>query len=263
MRLGVVRQSGQRLGGLLRRRLSVSSDGQRLHAVMIPALQDRGGILGVPEIKAVRTIARTRFFRVEELDLRFANGVERTYERLPGAGSAAVIVVPVNARGELLLIREYCAGFHECQLTLVKGAADPGESLEDAADRELKEEVGFGARDVRYIKRVNIAPGHMGYTINIMVAFDLYPEQLPGDEPEPPEVVTWPFARLDELLHGAEFNEARAIAALYLARPVIEAHLRAHPPGAFSTFDTAFDTAKGGAQSELRGSARNDLRSPN
>ena len=89
--------------------------------------------MAVPEIKAVRPLVTTRFFRVEELDLRFANGVERTYERLPGVGTAAVMVVAVNARNELLLIREYCAGFHEMQLTLVKGAAGLDEPLEDAA----------------------------------------------------------------------------------------------------------------------------------
>ena len=179
--------------------------------------------MGVPEIKAIRTVAKTRFFRIEELDLRFENGVERTYERLPGVGTAAVIVVPVNDRGEVLLIREYCAGFHEHQLTLVKGASERDESLEDAANRELKEEIGMGARDIRFVKRINIAPGHMGFTINVMLATDLYPERLPADEPEPPEVVPWPVDRLDELLHGPEFREARAIAALYLARPFIGA----------------------------------------
>jgi ADP-ribose diphosphatase len=177
--------------------------------------------VGVPEIKAIRTVARTRFFRIEELDLRFENGVERTYERLPGVGTAAVIVVPVNARGEILLIREYCAGFHEHQLTLVKGASERDESLEEAANRELKEEIGMGARNIRFVKRINIAPGHMGFTINVMLATDLYPESLPGDEPEPPEVVPWPLERLDELLCGSEFREARAIAALYLARRLL------------------------------------------
>lgn len=174
--------------------------------------------MGVPEIKQVRTVARSRFFRIEELDLQFANGVERTYERLPGSGRAAVMVVAINEANELVLIREYAAGFHEMQLTLVKGAVDDGESLEEAANRELKEEVGFGARHIEFIKKLNLAPGHMGFTINLLLATDLYPERLPGDEPEPPEVVTWPLEQLDELIAGDEFREARAIAGLFLVR---------------------------------------------
>ncbi len=177
--------------------------------------------MGVPEIKAVRQVVRTRFFAIEELDLKFANGQERTYERMPGVGRPAVMVVAVNGDGELVLIREYCAGFHEMQLTLVKGAAEGRESLEEAANRELMEEAGFGARSMRFIKRLNLAPGHMGFTINVLLATDLYPARLPADEPEPPEVVTWPLSRFDELIHGDEFREARAIAALCLARPFL------------------------------------------
>lgn len=178
--------------------------------------------MGVPELTAVRTVARTRFFRIEELDLRFSTGEQRTYERLAGGGRSAVIVVAVNEQDELMLIREYAAGFHEVQLTLVKGASEGHESLEEAANRELKEEVGFGARDIRFVKSLTVAPGHMGFTINVMLARGLYPESLPGDEPEPPEVVTWPVARLDELFADAEFTEARAIAALCVIRPFLE-----------------------------------------
>jgi ADP-ribose diphosphatase len=107
------------------------------------------------------------------------------------------------------------------QLTLVKGTADPGESLEEAANRELKEEIGYGARRLDFVKKLNLAPGHMGFTINVLLARDLYPEKLAGDEPEPPELVIWPLAKLDELVAGDEFREARAIAALCLVQRLL------------------------------------------
>ena len=173
----------------------------------------------LPLIRKIQTIAQSRFFTIEALHLSFSNGVERVYERLPAVGRPGVIVVAINDNDELLLIREYAAGFHEFQLTLPKGAADPGESLEAAAARELAEEAGFGAKDVRFVKRLSIAPGHMGFTINVVMAKDLYVHDIPGDEPEPPELVLWPLAKIDELLDHEEFYEARAIAALTLCLP--------------------------------------------
>ena len=173
----------------------------------------------LPLISKIQTIAQSRFFTIEALHLSFSNGVERVYERLPSVGQPGVIVVAINDNDELLLIREYAAGFHEFQLTLPKGAADPGESLEAAAARELAEEAGFGAKDVRFVKRLSIAPGHMGFTINVVMATDLYVRDIPGDEPEPPELVLWPLAKIHELLDHEEFYEARAIAALTLCLP--------------------------------------------
>jgi ADP-ribose diphosphatase len=163
-------------------------------------------------------LPRHVFFKIEALHLEFSSGESRVYERLPEGSTSGVIVVAINAIDELVLIREYAAGFHEYQLTLPKGAVDLGETLELAADRELAEEIGFAATNIEFVKRLSIAPGHMGYTINVMFASNLYPKVLPGDEPEPLELVFWPLSRLDELLESEQFNEARAIAALTLCK---------------------------------------------
>jgi ADP-ribose diphosphatase len=176
-------------------------------------------MMQLPKIIRSRTLATSRLFKIEELELKFANGAERVYERMPATGPQAVMVAAVRD-GEILLIREYAAGFHEYQLTLPKGAAEPGESLVETANRELKEEVGYGARKIRWLKRMNLSPGHMGFTIHVMLAEDLYPERLPADEPELPEVVPWPLDRIEELVAREDFAEARAVAALYLVKQV-------------------------------------------
>lgn len=172
--------------------------------------------LPLPVITKLETVAQSALFGIEAMHLRFSNGVERVYERLRGGGREAVIVAAIDEHDRLVLIREYMAGFHDFELSLPKGRVDPGESLEQAANRELKEEAGFGARDLCTLRRISLAPAHMGFTIHVVLARDLYPERLPADEPERFEVVTWPVAEIDALVMSPEFTESRAIAALKL-----------------------------------------------
>lgn len=171
-----------------------------------------------PRILKRRIVARSRLFRIEQLDLRFANGVERVYERLGGSGYGAVVIVPVTAHGEVLLVREYGAGSNQYHWGLPKGAVDPGEDLAAAAERELKEEAGHGARRITHLKRVYLNPFYMERELDIVLAEDLYPESLPGDEPEPLATMYWPLQRLDELLARDDANDTLSISALFLAR---------------------------------------------
>jgi len=170
----------------------------------------------VPEILMRQTVARSRLLRIEAVDLRFSNGVERQFERLQGSGRGAVMVIPVMADAHLMLVREYAAGLHNYQLGFPKGLIDPGETPEQAANRELKEEIGYGANRLIKLKSVTMAPQFFAAEMHIFIAEDLYPEQLEGDEPEPLEQVPWSLSKTDALLAQPDFTEARSIAALLL-----------------------------------------------
>ncbi|GEK09752.1 ADP compounds hydrolase NudE [Pseudoalteromonas sp. McH1-7] len=174
-----------------------------------------------PEILACDVVAKSKLFTVEALSLSFSNGEQREYERVRGGGRGAVMIVPITAENELLLVREYCAGTHDYQLGFPKGLIDPGETPIEAGNRELKEEVGFGANAFSDLKVVSLAPSYFNAKMHILVASELYPEQLEGDEPEPLVVVKWPLDKLGELLHQEDFTEARSVAALLL----LKAHL--------------------------------------
>ncbi|MEM5528008.1 ADP compounds hydrolase NudE [Gammaproteobacteria bacterium AS21] len=171
-----------------------------------------------PETLKIKRTAKSRLFQVEEIQLRFSNGVERTYERLASKGNGAVMMIAIDQDNNLLLVREYAGGIDDYTLSLPKGAIDQGESIFEAADRELKEEIGFGAKRIEFLKELTTAPNYMGHKLHAVLARDLYPCQLEGDEPEPLELVKWPLADIDNLAMNPEFTEGRAIAGLYLAR---------------------------------------------
>ena len=171
-----------------------------------------------PQILDSRIVAKSRLFTVEALDLQFSNGVERTYERLVPGGSGAVMMVPVNKNGEVLLIKEYGVGIEDYALSLPKGAVDMGEELAQAANRELKEEISHGANELHYLKNLSLSPSYIKSGIDVYIALDLYPAFLEGDEPEPLEVVTWPLADIDELVIREDVTDGRTIAALYMAK---------------------------------------------
>jgi ADP-ribose diphosphatase len=205
-----------------------------------------------PSILKRATVARSRLFRADEIHLRFSNGEERTYEKLCSGGPGAVLIVPLLDENTVLLVREYAAGIEDYHLALPKGAIDQGETILAAANRELKEEVGYGARKLQFLKRINLSPAYMEHGINVVIAWelyperlegdepepiedvviawDLYPERLVGDEPEPIEVVPYPLSDLLELIARSDVCEGRSIAALFMVREWLAGNYRAPEP---------------------------------
>ncbi|WP_203142320.1 ADP compounds hydrolase NudE [Marinobacter mangrovi] len=171
-----------------------------------------------PEILDTRLVARSRLFGIESVHLRFSNGEEREFERLRTPPLAGVMCVPLLDDDTVVLIREYGAGLENYQLTLPKGAYEHGEDWRQAANRELREEIGYGARSLTHLKDMSLSPGYMGHKIRVVIARDLYEEWLEGDEPEPLEVLTWKLSDLESLVQREDMTEARVIAALYMVR---------------------------------------------
>ncbi len=170
----------------------------------------------LPVILKKDVVAQSRLFRVEALQLRFSNGEERVYERIPGGNRHAVMIVPVLNNDTLLLIREYAAGTHAYEIGFPKGLVDAGETDAEAANRELQEEIGMAAGNLTFMKQVSLAPGFMNARMAIFMAHDLYPQKLIGDEPEALEIVPWPLKDAEALLEHPQFHEARSVAALLL-----------------------------------------------
>lgn len=173
-----------------------------------------------PKILQTETVAKSRLFEIEQVHLSFSNGEERFFERMRTRLPSAVMVVPLLDEKTILLVREYAAGVDRYMLGFPKGLLEPDEDVLAAADRELMEEAGYGSNKLEYLTTMTAMPGYMNSSMKVVIARDLYPAKLPGDEPEELEVVPWSLDNLEELLQRDDFTEARSIAALFWVREI-------------------------------------------
>ncbi|PHM74029.1 ADP compounds hydrolase NudE [Xenorhabdus kozodoii] len=175
-----------------------------------------------PKILNINDVAHSRLFNIQSVDLEFSNGVKRVYERMKPANREAVLIIPIIG-DELILIHEYAVGIEQYELGFPKGAIDAGESIFEAAERELKEEIGFGAGKLELLTTLTMAPSYFSSKMNIIIAHELYPECLEGDEPEPLVQKRWPISDMMSLLEHPDFNEARNVSALFFAQRYLQA----------------------------------------
>lgn len=152
------------------------------------------------------------------MHLEFSNGVHTRFERLVGSSHGAVAIAAMPDPDTVLLIREYAAGTDRYELGLPKGRMQPDEDILAAANREIMEEVGFGARRLTRLRTLALAPAYMSHATHLVLAEGLYEKRLPGDEPEEIEVVPWPIRDLGPLLLREDCSEARSIAGLFIVR---------------------------------------------
>ncbi|MCX7125770.1 MAG: ADP compounds hydrolase NudE [Gammaproteobacteria bacterium] len=170
----------------------------------------------LPILLEHRLIAETRIFKVEESLFRFSNGCEQHFETISGRAPGAVMIIPMLDAETFLLIREYGAAVGAYTLGFPKGAMDLGEKPLESANRELMEEVGYGANELIHLAEWSLSPSYFDAMMHIVLAKDLYPQKMDGDEPEPIEVVPWKLNNIDALLAHPEFHESRSVAAVLL-----------------------------------------------
>ena len=146
----------------------------------------------------------------------------RTYERLNPRGNGAVLVVPMLDDDNVLMIYEFSAGTECYELGLTKGKIDKGETPIEAASRELKEEIGYGANKFTFLKTITLAPGYQSNTTHIVLAEDLYEEkQLKVMSQNHWKLSLHKLSNLEKLTYDEDLTEARSILALYMVREII------------------------------------------
>jgi ADP-ribose pyrophosphatase len=168
---------------------------------------------------STRSIFQGRIIDVRVDTVRLQNGRETTREIVDHAPS--ICVVPVDDDGNVLLVRQYRKPAGSFLLEVPAGGIEAGEAPEDAARRELQEEIGHTADSLAPLTAFWLAPGWCSEYMYAFLATELAPANLDSDEDEFIEMVRAPLASVVDLITKGEIQDAKSVASLLLAMRVL------------------------------------------
>jgi len=150
--------------------------------------------------------------------------IRRDAERGEYVASAGdeVLIVALNAAGEVLLAREPAAAFGEPVLILPGGQVEMGVSNAEMANRELQEELGYRAARLDSLGELLPWAKYLAVRSFVYLGRDLHESSLPGDETYAIGLERVALADFETLIDTGRLRDARAIAALYLARRYLQ-----------------------------------------
>ena len=186
-----------------------------------PQQQDSGS---VPQDLTETTLSTASLYQGTILSLRkdqvrMPNG--RLTVREVVEHSDSVCMVPLDADGNVLLVRQYRKPTESDLLEVPAGGIEEGESPEEAALRELQEEVGHVADSLRPLAGFWLAPGWCDEYMYAFLATDLRPSDKEQDFDEIVETRRVPLSETPQLIASGEIKDAKSIASLLQAMQVV------------------------------------------
>jgi len=154
--------------------------------------------------------------------LEFADGSRHEWiyfkgSSAPGAFAGAVAIAAFTDDNKMILTKQYRHPLRKLIYDLPAGGIKDGETLEQAALRELEEETGYTAEKLEWIGRFNWNPSNMSGTVEIFFTKSL---KLKGsfnvDEIANVELMDFDIV-LEKVLKGELLDSALVIATLLVS----------------------------------------------
>lgn len=158
-----------------------------------------------------------RVFDVSLDEIRLPNGKLSELDIIQHPG--AVTLVPVDAQGQLWMVRQYRHAARGELLELPAGSLEEDEAASDCARREAREEIGMAADRLELIGEFYLAPGYSTEYMYVYLATGLRPDPLQADEDEFLTVEPLAVAEVYQLAAEGAIKDCKTLAALFLARP--------------------------------------------
>ena len=159
--------------------------------------------------------------RVFEVTVDTVREGDKTYVREVVHHRGSAVILPAFDDGTIALVRQYRHPTVKYMLELPAGGLDDRERPEEAAARELEEELGLVAGKLEKLSEFFVSPGFCAEKMWLYLATDLTDTARRPEDDEVIEVVRLPIKRALQMITDGEIEDAKTIIGLMLAAPRI------------------------------------------
>ena len=165
------------------------------------------------------TVYEGKLFQVIREKVRIANGNERPREIVVHPGAVALVVVDSDER--LILVRQYRRAADRVMLEIPAGTREPGEDAEACARRELTEETGYEATQVRHLGGFFSAPGFCTEYLECYLMTGLKEKAGMADDDENIEIERLTISETLDAMQRGEICDAKTICGVLMWKNLV------------------------------------------
>lgn len=136
--------------------------------------------------------------------------------------SGGAIMLAVTDEGKIIVERQYRKALEKPFLELPAGKADPGETPEETAVRELAEETGYIASSVKHLISFYPTCGYSNEHLHIYLCKGLTKGETHWDRDECIEILEYSADELIDMIRNGEIEDSKTIIGILLARNIGE-----------------------------------------
>ena len=153
-----------------------------------------------------------KVFGVRKDEVEEPNGVRATRVVITHPGS--VVVLPVLKDGRILMIEQYRYATRQYLWELVAGRIDEGETVKQAAARELKEETGYSAERLTEFLDIWPTPGFLEERMHLLLAEGLTEGEATPEADEKIVSYAYTVKELKQMMTSGKLRDGKSIAGI-------------------------------------------------
>ena len=157
-------------------------------------------------------VYKGKIFDITYDDIVLSDGIKRHREIIHHPGG--VVIFAVKDDGNILLVKQYRYAVKSVQIELPAGRLEKGEDPLFAAQRELREETGYIAKNWQSLGHIFTTFGICDEKLYLFKATDLTYYKQDLDEGEILTYFEMPLSEVQNLIKNGTINDAKTICAL-------------------------------------------------